>query len=175
MSRRTRQAKLGFRRPLRPLSQYNRGLMKILIGADHAGFPLKQHLLEFVRASGHTVEDVGAFELVSIDDYPDFSIAVAAGVASGRAERGIIVCGSGVGACIAANKVKGARAAICHDTYSAYQGVEHDAMNVLCLGGRVIGSALAEKIIESFLAANYSPEERHARRLRKVQAAEESF
>jgi ribose 5-phosphate isomerase B len=149
--------------------------MKILIGGDHAGFPLKQHLLEFLTARGYEVQDVGAYEVDAADDYPDFSLAVAEGVAAGRAERGIIACGSGVGASIAANKVKGARAALCHDTYTAAQGVEHDAMNVLCLGGRVIGVTTAEKVVEAFLGATFSAEERHKRRLGKILDAERRF
>jgi len=157
------------------LPKYNWMLMKILIGADHAGFPLKQQLVEQLQASGHQVEDLGAAEFDANDDYPDFALAVAHGVADGQGERGIIVCGSGVGATIAANKVKGARASVCHDTYSAYQGVEHDAMNILCLGARVIGQTLAEKVVEAFLDATFSPEERHSRRLGKIQHAEENF
>lgn len=149
--------------------------MKILIGGDHAGFDLKQHLIDYVKAGGHQVEDAGAFAVDPLDDYPDFALAVADGVASGRADRGIVVCGSGVGASIAANKVKGVRASMCHDTYSAGQGVEHDAMNVLCLGGRVIGVTTAEKVVESFLSAEYSGEERHNRRLAKITAAEQRF
>ena len=159
--------------PPTPEPKYNRGLMKILIGGDHAGFPLKEHLIRFLKAAGYEIEDIGAFQVDPEDDYPDFSLAVAEGVAGGRADRGIIACGSGVGASIAANKAKGARAALCHDTYTAAQGVEHDAMNVLCLGGRVIGVTTAEKIVEAFLKANYSAEERHARRLAKITAAEQ--
>ena len=149
--------------------------MKILIGGDHAGFLLKEHLVKFLRTAGHEIEDVGAFQQDPADDYPDFSFAVAEGVASGRADRGIISCGSGVGASIAANKIKGARAALCHDTYTASQGVEHDAMNVLCLGARVIGATTAERIVEAFLKAGFSDEERHNRRLAKVLAAEQCF
>ena len=149
--------------------------MKILIGGDHAGLPLKQHLIPFLKAAGHEVEDIGAFENNPADDYPDFALAVAEGVAGGRADRGIVACGSGVGASIAANKVKGARACLCHDTYTASQGVEHDAMNVLCIGGRVIGVTTAERVVEAFLNAEYSGEERHARRLAKITAAEQRF
>jgi ribose 5-phosphate isomerase B len=149
--------------------------MKILIGGDHAGFSLKEHLIKLLRKAGHEIEDIGAFQEDPADDYPDFALAVAEGVAAGRAERGIVACGSGVGASIAANKVKGARAALCHDTYTASQGVEHDAMNVLCIGGRVIGITTAERVVEAFLAANYSGEERHNRRLNKVTAAEQRF
>lgn len=146
--------------------------MRILIGADHGGFDLKQEIVRNLQDGGHQVLDAGAAEYDAADDYPDFSLAVARGVASGVAERGIIVCGSGVGAAIAANKVKGVRACLCHDTYSARQGVEHDAMNVLCLGGRIVGSALAMELVQAFLSAGYSGEERHQRRLDKVLAAE---
>jgi ribose 5-phosphate isomerase B len=149
--------------------------MKILIGADHAGFPLKQQIVEQLKKAGHEVVDHGAHEYNALDDYPDFSLAVARGIANNEGDRGIIVCGSGVGASIAANKVNGARASLCGDTYSASQGVEHDAMNILCLGGRVIGPTTAEKIVEAFLGAEYSPEERHNRRLGKVRDAEAEF
>ena len=146
--------------------------MKILIGADHGGFDLKQALAEMLTASGHEVVDLGAHQYDAADDYPDFALAVARGVAAGSGERGIIVCGSGVGASVAANKVQGVRAAICHDAYSAHQGVEHDDMNVLCLGGRIIGQAVAEEVVEGFVSAKYSGEERHQRRLDKVHAAD---
>ena len=149
--------------------------MKILIGGDHAGFPLKEHLVQCLKNAGYEVQDIGAFEEDPADDYPDFALAVAQGVAGGRADRGIVACGSGVGASIAANKVKGARASLCHDTYTASQGVEHDAMNILCIGARVIGITTAEKVVEAFLKANYSGEERHNRRLAKVTAAEQRF
>jgi ribose 5-phosphate isomerase B len=146
--------------------------MKVIIGADHGGFALKQELSETVRSAGHEIVDVGAHRYDAADDYPDFSLAVARAVARGEGERGIIVCGSGVGASVAANKVKGVRAGLCHDTYSARQGVEHDDMNVLCLGGRVVGSALAQELIRAFLGARFSGEERHARRLGKLLAAD---
>lgn len=146
--------------------------MKVVIGADHGGFALKQELVETVRLSGHEVLDVGAERYDQADDYPDFALAVARAVAAGKADRGIIVCGSGVGACVAANKIKGARACLCHDTYSARQGVEHDDLNVLCLGGRIVGVALAADLVQAFLGAQFTAEERHARRLRKVLAAE---
>ena len=149
--------------------------MKILIGGDHAGFPLKEHLIRFLKAAGYEIEDIGAFQVDPEDDYPDFSLAVAEGVAGGRADRGIIACGSGVGASIAANKVKGARAALCHDTYTAAQGVEHDAMNVLCLGARIVGPSLAMELAAAFLGARFSGEERHQRRLDKVLAFERRF
>lgn len=140
----------------------------VALGADHGGFPLKEELLPWMKGQGYEVLDVGAHSFDPSDDYPDFAYAVAQAVASGKAPRGIIICGSGVGACIAANKVPGVRAGICHDTYSAHQGVEHDDMNVLCLGARIIGGALAVELVTTFLNARFSGEERHARRLRKV-------
>lgn len=140
----------------------------VALGADHGGFPLKEELLPWMKGQGYEVLDVGAHSFDPSDDYPDFAYAVAQAVASGKAPRGIIICGSGVGACIAANKVPGVRAGICHDTYSAHQGVEHDDMNVLCLGARIISGALAVELVTAFLNARFSGEERHARRLRKV-------
>ncbi len=140
----------------------------VALGADHGGFPLKSELLPWMKGQGYEVLDVGAHSFDPSDDYPDFAYAVAQAVASGKAPRGIIICGSGVGACITANKVPGVRAGICHDTYSAHQGVEHDDMNVLCLGARIIGGALAAELVTTFLKARFSGEERHARRLRKV-------
>ena len=147
--------------------------MKIAIGADHGGFPLKEELADILRKAGHEVDDLGAHQYNSQDDYPDFALAVARTVAAGTARRGIVVCGSGVGASVAANKVKGARAALCHDTYSARQGVEHDDLNVLCLGGRIIGIELAKEIVKTYLEAEFSGEERHQRRLSKIIAADE--
>jgi len=146
--------------------------MKVAIGGDHAGFAFKNDLAEFLREGGFDVLDLGAHDYDAKDDYPDFALAVARAVASGQAERGIVACGSGVGASVAANKVHGVRAALCHDTYSAHQGVEHDDMNVLCLGGRVIGIALATEIVSAYLSARFSGEARHRRRLDKVLAAE---
>ena len=148
--------------------------MKVAIGCDHAGFPLKQSLLEMLKDEGQTVIDVGATHLDPDDDYPDAAAAVGRAVAEGRAEKGLLVCGSGVGASVAANKIRGVRAAVCHDTYSARQGVEHDDMNVLCLGARVIDEALARELVRAFLNARFSGEERHLRRLRKTQALETS-
>ena len=148
--------------------------MKIAIGGDHAGLTLKSQLAEMLRGEGHTVLDVGAAELDPGDDYPDFAAAVARAVAEGRAERGILVCGSGVGASVAANKIRGVRAGLCHDTYSAHQGVEHDDVNVLCLGARVVGEALARDLLRAFLGARFSGEERHARRVRKIKDLERS-
>ncbi len=147
--------------------------MKIALGCDHAGFPLKNALAEVLRRDGHTVQDLGAVRLDPDDDYPDYAAAVGRAVAAGTVERGIIVCGSGVGACVAANKIRGVRAGLCHDLYSARQGVEHDDINVLCLGARVVSEALARDLVRDFLAARFSGEERHLRRLRKMQALEE--
>lgn len=147
-------------------------MAKIAIGADHAGFDLKQEIGKLLESGGDQVTDLGAHAYDALDDYPDFALAVARAVAAGEAERGIIVCGSGVGASVAANKVRGARAGLCHDTYSAHQGVEHDAMNVLCLGARIVGVALATEIVQSFIGAAFSGEERHQRRLEKVLHAE---
>jgi ribose 5-phosphate isomerase B len=146
--------------------------MRIAIGGDHAGFALKQELAKLLERDGYTVLDVGAYAYDPGDDYPDFACAVGGAVQAGRAERGVIVCGSGVGACIAANKLRGVRACMCHDTYSAHQGVEHDDMNVLCLGGRIIGSALAAEVVSAFAGASFSNEERHVRRLSKIKALE---
>ena len=151
--------------------------MKIAIGFDHAGFPLKQTVLDAVRNAGHEPIDKGTNSAESVD-FPDFAEAVGRAIQIGEAERGIIVCGSGVGACIAANKMKGVYASICHDTYSAAQGVSHDDMNVLCLGGRVIGPELANALIHAFLGAEYQGNmaggERLARRVDKIKHIEES-
>ncbi len=141
--------------------------MHLAVGADHAGFELKEALLELLRGAGHDVLDVGTHTSEAVD-YPDFAGAVAERVATGQVERGIMVCGSGVGASIAANKIPGARAAVCHDCYSAGQGVEHDDMNVLVLGARVVGIEVARQLVLAFLAATFSGEERHRRRLTKV-------
>jgi ribose 5-phosphate isomerase B len=146
--------------------------MTIALAADHAGFPLKQHLLDFLRAAGHDVIDLGVETAAVPSDYPDIAEWVAAAIHDGRAERGILVCGSGVGVSIAANKIPGIYAAVIHDVYSAHQGVEHDRMNVICVGARVIGVALAEEIIAAFLRAQPSGEERHARRFAKLVAIE---
>lgn len=149
--------------------------MKIAIGADHGGFPLKEELADVLRQAGYEVEDLGAHQYNSQDDYPDFALAVARAVADGKARRGIVVCGSGVGASVAANKVKGARAALCHDTYSAHQGVEHDDMNVLVLGSRIVGDTLAHELVSAFVRARFTGEERHVRRLAKVKALEARY
>ena len=142
--------------------------MKVAVGADHAGYSLKGELVSWLESAGHQVEDLGAHHFDADDDYPDFAVAVAGSVSSGEVERGILVCGSGVGACITANKVKGIRACLCHDTYSARQGVEHDDMNVICVGGRIIGTDLARVVIQEFLDATFIPEPRFKRRLDKM-------
>jgi ribose 5-phosphate isomerase B len=147
--------------------------MKIVIGADHAGFQMKNAVGDLLRSLGHTVLDVGAFN-ENPSDYPDFAVLVGNAVREGKGERGILICGSGVGVSVAANKIKGIRAAVCHDTYSAHQGVEHDDMNVLVLGSRVIGAKLAEDLVKAYLGANFTNEERHKRRLAKVAAIEAS-
>ncbi|MCH1441867.1 MAG: ribose 5-phosphate isomerase B [Rubripirellula sp.] len=141
--------------------------LRIALGGDHAGFPLKQVVVERLNGISVSLIDCGTNSSESCD-YPDFAVAVAREIIEGRADRGIVVCGSGVGVSVAANKIPGIRAAVCHDTYSAHQGVEHDDMNVLCIGGRIIGSELAFEIIDSFLRARYVPQERHTRRLEKV-------
>jgi ribose 5-phosphate isomerase B len=148
--------------------------MKLSIGADHAGYEMKGMLIDQVQKLGHTVHDVGTFEPGKPDDYPDYAILVAQDVLSGAAERGILVCGSGVGVSVAANKFKGIRAGLCHDHYSAHQGVEHDDMNVLVLGSRIIGPMMAQDVTEAFLKAKFSGEERHVRRLQKVKGIEQS-
>jgi len=148
--------------------------MRLVVGADHAGFVLKQEIGEALRRAGHEVVDVGTNSTEPVD-YPDSAEAVGRAVVEGKAERGVLICGSGVGASVAANKIPGVRAAICHDTYSAHQGVEHDDMNVLVLGGRIIGPALAHELVNAFVAARYSAEERHARRLAKVKAIEARY
>lgn len=148
--------------------------MRIAIGSDHAGFELKQHLLPVVGAAGHTVLDVGTCNVDPVD-YPDFAEAVGKALLEKKADRGILICGSGVGASVAANKLTGIRAGLCHDTYSAHQGVEHDDMNVLVLGSRVIGHALAEELVRAYLGASFTNEERHVRRLNKVKALEQKY
>jgi ribose 5-phosphate isomerase B len=148
--------------------------MRVAMGADHAGFEMKRDLVTGLRSQGHTVEDLGTHSTAAVD-YPDCAQAVAAALRDGRADRGIIVCGSGAGVAIAANKIPGVRAAVCHDTYTAHQAVEHDDLNVLCLGARVIGIALAAEIVHTFLGARFSGEDRHRRRLDKVLAIEAQF
>lgn len=145
--------------------------MKIAVGCDHGGFPLKGRVLEEVRNAGHEAVDLGTHSLDPVD-YPDYARAVGEAVRRREAERGILLCGSGVGAAVAANKMNGIRAGVCHDTYSAHQGVEHDDMNVLTLGGRVIGLEPAKELIEAFLTARFSGVERHRRRVNKILALE---
>jgi ribose 5-phosphate isomerase B len=148
--------------------------MKVALASDHAGFPLKEALKDTISNAGHSFIDLGTNSMESVD-YPDYAFKLAKTLNKGEAERGILICGSGVGASIAANKIKGIYAAICHDTYSAHQGVEHDKMNVLCLGGRIIGPELANEIVLAFLGAIFSSEERHNRRVAKFQQFEEEF
>ncbi len=147
--------------------------MIVAIGADHGGYILKKELSDLLEKLNHEVLDIGAHSYDSLDDYPDFAQAVAQTVASGKAERGIMLCGSGVGAAITANKIKGIRASVCHDAYSAHQGVEHDEMNVICIGARVIGAESAKEIVSSFLNANFIPEEKYIRRLNKIKKLED--
>ncbi len=145
--------------------------MRVAVGTDHAGFPIKAEVVAELQRLGHEVVDKGTFDTAPVD-YPDYAEAVARSVASGEVQRGIILCGSGVGASVAANKVPGVRAAVCHDTYSGHQGVEHDDLNVLALGARVIGPELAIEVVRAFTGARFSGEERHRRRLNKVLAIE---
>jgi ribose 5-phosphate isomerase B len=149
--------------------------MRIAVGADHAGVPQNEKAIAELRRLGHEVIDLGTHDPLQPDDYPDYAAAVAAEVVSGRCERGLLICGSGVGVSVAANKVRGIRAALCHDSYSAHQGVEHDDMNVLCLGARVIGPELMLDLVRTFVAAKFTGESRHARRLAKVEALEKRF
>lgn len=148
--------------------------LRVAISADHAGFPLKHTVIDEARRLGHEVSDLGTNSAEPVD-YPDFAEAVGRAIRDGSADRGIIICGSGVGASVAANKMPGIRSAVCHDTYSAHQGVEHDDMNVLALGARIIGPEMALELVRAFLSATFSGEERHTRRLRKVLAIEERF
>jgi len=148
--------------------------MRIVIGADHAGFPLKETLADYIRLLGHSVLDVGTYGTETVD-YPDFAEALTRTLIDGTADRGVLICGSGVGASVAANKVPGIRAGLCHDTYSAHQGVEHDDMNVLVLGGRVIGPELARELVTAYLRAVFTRDERHRRRLQKVDAIEDRY
>jgi ribose 5-phosphate isomerase B len=153
--------------------------MKIAVAADHAGVPLNEEVVAELRRLGHEVTDcrrpaLGTHDASSGDDYPDRAADLAAEIVSGRCQRGVLICGSGVGASVAVNKIKGIRAGLAHDTYSAHQGVEHDDMNVLCLGSRVVGVALAMELVHAFVGAQFSGEERHLRRLAKVAALEKS-
>lgn len=145
---------------------------KIAIACDHGGFPLKDSIVKVLEQEGHEVLDLGAYELDPADDFPDFARYAGQAIQHGQADKAIVLCGSGVGACIAANKLTGIRASVCHDVYSAHQGVEHDAMNVLCLGARIVGEALALDIVRSYIHASFQTEERFVRRLDKVNALE---
>ena len=148
--------------------------MKIVIGSDHAGFQLKVAMGDLLRSMNQEVLDVGAFN-ENPSDYPDFAEAVGRAILDRKAERGVLICGSGVGASVAANKLTGIRAAVCHDSYSAHQGVEHDDMNVLVLGSRIVGVKLAEDLVKAYLAAKFTNEDRHVRRIAKVKALESKF
>jgi ribose 5-phosphate isomerase B len=147
--------------------------MIIALGSDHWGVPLKKYIVDAIESSGNRVLDLGTFDETPVD-YPDYAKSVAEALVGEQAQRGVLLCGSGVGACVAANKIAGIRACLCHDTYSAHQGVEHDDMNILCLGARVIGPALAVELVESFLRARFSGEARHRRRLGKIAALEKT-
>src|SRR2546422_8365897 len=149
--------------------------MRIAIGADHAGYDLKQVIVDFLGGLGHEVVDLGTDNATTAVDYPDYAEAVGLALLEQLADRGLLICGSGVGASVAVNKLPGIRAGLCHDTYSAHQGVEHDDINVLVLGSRVIGVKLAEDLVKAFLGAKFTNEERHARRLGKVKALEAKF
>ncbi len=148
--------------------------MKIAVGADHAGVPLNEIVIAELQRLGHEVVDCGTHDASKPDDYPDYAEAVGRAVLEGKADRAVLICGSGVGASVAANKLNGIRAGLCHDIYSAHQGVEHDNMNVICFGSRVIGPELALDLVRAFLKANFTGEERHLRRLAKIQALEKA-
>jgi RpiB/LacA/LacB family sugar-phosphate isomerase len=148
--------------------------MRVAVSSDHAGFELKQSLELFLKELGYEVLDLGTKSTAPVD-YPDFAEAIGLAVREGRAERGILICGSGIGASVAANKIPGIRAGLAHDTYSAHQGVEHDDMNVLVLGARVIGPELARELVRTYLSAKFTDEDRHRRRLEKVKAIETRF
>jgi RpiB/LacA/LacB family sugar-phosphate isomerase len=148
--------------------------MRIAMGADHAGFEMKRDLSGLLAQSGHEILDVGTYSAAAVD-YPDIAEAVATALRNGQVDRGIIVCGSGAGVAVAANKFPGIRAAVCHDAYTARQAVEHDDLNVMCLGSRVVGPALARTLVEIFLGATFSAEDRHLRRLAKIDAIESRF
>ncbi len=146
--------------------------MRLALAADHAGFDLKQTLAAWLEKEGHQVANLGPAQADPLDDYPDVAVALCREIQEGRAQRGILICGSGVGASVAANKMKGIRAGVAHDIYSAHQGVEHDDVNVLCLGARIIGIEVAYELVRAFLGARFTGEERHQRRLNKVLALE---
>jgi ribose 5-phosphate isomerase B len=150
--------------------------VKLVIASDHAGFPLKEEVRAYLAKAGHETIDLGAYEVEPLDDYPDFAEKVGEAIRRGDAPRGILICGSGVGVCVAANKIPGIRAGICHDTYSAHQGVEHDDMNVVVLGARIIGPALAFEVVDAFAGAKFiAKEERFVRRFKKVLAIEAKY
>ena len=146
--------------------------MKLAIASDHAGYAMMEALVKFLRQEGHELEVTWPDQYDPQDDYPDAAAALGRAVAAGKVERGVLICGSGVGACVAANKIHGVRAGLCHDTYSAHQGVEHDDINVICLGARIIGEATAQELLRAFLGARFTGEERHVRRLNKTMALE---
>lgn len=170
-SRRMRPPGLGVDRPAGSWGGRGGFGVIVAVGADHAGYRMKATVLETVRSAGHEPLDLGTDSEAAVD-YPDIAVAVGRAVLEGRAARGILICGSGVGAAVAANKLKGIRAGVCHDTYSAAQSVEHDDANVLSIGARVVGEALAAELVRAFLRASFSGEERHVRRLRKIEAIE---
>ena len=145
--------------------------MRIAIAADHAGFSIKDEVINLTQAHGHDVSDLGTYNQEPVD-YPDFAVKVGKAIQDGQADRGILICGSGVGVCIAANKIKGVYACVCHDTYSAHQGVEHDNMNVLCIGSRIVGIELIKDIVSTFLAAEFCKEDRFLRRVEKIRRLE---
>jgi ribose 5-phosphate isomerase B len=150
--------------------------MKLVISADHAGFPLKEEVRAYLTKAGHEIIDLGAYTVEPGDDYPDFALRVGEAIRNGEAHRGILICGSGVGVCVAANKIPGIRAGMCHDTYSAHQGVEHDDMNVIVLGARIIGPSLAYELVDAFIRAKFiADEERFTRRFKKVLAIEARY
>lgn len=146
--------------------------MRVAVGSDHAGFEMKENLKAHLKEQGHEVTDVGTHDKNPVD-YPDYAVALGSALREGKAQRGVLICGSGVGASVAANKMPGIRAGLCHDTYSAHQGVEHDDMNVLVIGARVIGDRLARELVTAFMKAVFSQEERHRRRLEKIKALED--
>jgi ribose 5-phosphate isomerase B len=146
--------------------------LRVALAADHGGFVLKTGLIPWLESEEYEILDLGAYIFSSSDDYPDFAEDIAEAIVTGKADRGILVCGSGVGAAVAANKFLGIRACICHDTYSAHQGVEHDDMNILCLGGRVIGIELAKELVNAFLKARFSTQEKYRRRVDKIKSIE---
>ena len=150
--------------------------MKLVISSDHAGFSLKEEVRAYLSKAGHEIVDLGAFTCDPQDDYPDFAERVGEAIKKGEASRGILICGSGVGVCVASNKIPGIRAGMCHDTYSAHQGVEHDDMNVIVLGARIIGTSLAYELVDTFIKAKFSAnEERFMRRFKKVLAIEAKY